>query len=417
MKKRGLFQLDWALSFAIFILFIAWFFVFLGPQLTNSSNKNSLITIVKTNFFQEFEYEEEKIPLFIRSQNIGKYIPIHLNASIRWNKFAFSNSQQFIKNKNNIIFLPEINKSPEIFWIVKNKNSTFENTGTDLISTSDWTTTTDFKAYFTDSILTKAEYKGILKINDYKTYIGTEEFNPTLNSHENLGLASKYLSETQGFNNTYYIYAYNSIIHNYIQNNNPNENYTYRIEFDLKNYTAFYSDNSNFQNLTDSKELKTISYNKDYVTLYNSNDSLSIFFSENTTITLEYFNNSRMIKAELLLTDSLFIKFVFHPGNYSNITSRDYEYDFGIKQKIKAINLEEIQSANYESLKSEWQYPELNDFKISIYNSTKTISLKDSIASIGKSPGKNIQVFAKEYNTYIKKDSQIHPAVVNIRVW
>jgi len=107
MKKRGTSQIDWILSLSIFLIYIAWFFAIINPQINSNSNKNSIYVVLMDKFEQEFEHVIEKTPLFLESNITAPYTPIILNYTENKSHMRFLDGRDFIIWRNKLIFLEQ----------------------------------------------------------------------------------------------------------------------------------------------------------------------------------------------------------------------------------------------------------------------------------------------------------------------
>jgi len=77
-NKKGLNYVDWVISMGTFIIAVLAILIYLKPGVKSDYNKESLLSIVETNFIQETQWIVRKTPLFIRklqaptsTQNVG----------------------------------------------------------------------------------------------------------------------------------------------------------------------------------------------------------------------------------------------------------------------------------------------------------------------------------------------------------
>ena len=59
------------------------------------------------------------------------------------------------------------------------------------------------------------------------------------------------------------------------------------------------------------------------------------------------------------LTNGYEYKYVFHEGDYENVSRREFDYRYGVSEVITGINLDNI-TTGYASLKAEWQFPKIS---------------------------------------------------------
>ncbi|MBN2422726.1 hypothetical protein JXB41_05845 [Candidatus Woesearchaeota archaeon] len=421
MQKRGLSQLDWAMSLAIFILFIAWFFIFIRPNLDLGVTKQSLFMLVKNNFFHDYEWQIEKMPLFISTEDLNNYKPVIVNFSFEWNNFKFKGDDYFIREDNYLIFLPNIPASPRVFWLIHGGNYTTETGVYGLVATPNWTTTSkNIRVDFEESFLSEIYYDDSKRLHDFKAYINLEEFKADDYSYSDNGILSRYFSNTPGFNHTFNVYAQNSRTDSFVRVNNPVENYTYTIRFRLWNYSNYYSNNVFYDDIDYSEDPEEVSYVYDYITFYDDESAVSIFFDRNTSINFISYNESLEFNCSFLLYDNAQYEIIFHRGSYLNISRQDYSYMYGLKEIITGLNKDLLSTAEYEELKQRWNYPFEKNFKIRVYNSTSARSHLEvnPLFEIGLNDPETKVTYAEDINTYIlDEDSELTPATVNIVVW
>jgi hypothetical protein len=199
----------------------------------------------------------------------------------------------------------------------------------------------------------------------------------------------------------------------------PEENYRYEVKSMILNYYGFYSDNVYF-GYVNSTNLQNITYISDYITFFDDNNSLSLYFDRNATISMEYYNETVSFNASMYPMTDAFYRFELHPGNYTNASRQRYSTTYGTITKISGINDEFFGRNNYSSLKDRWSYPKGNEFQIFIYNSTtaKSYDELEPLYSIGSDLVPKKLVYAEEFNTFILSEyGTLTPASVNIKVW
>ena len=118
-NKRGITQVDWAISLAIFLLFLVWFFIFTKPLHDPNSDYESLAEIVLENFQKDMNIEQRKLLCIPKSFACPKNFLFAPKLVVCPNKTSFV-AKVFVCPKNNRfeapknrIFFPSTRKNIE----------------------------------------------------------------------------------------------------------------------------------------------------------------------------------------------------------------------------------------------------------------------------------------------------------------
>ena len=74
LNKKGLHYVDWVISMGTFVIAIIAILVYLKPGVKPEYNRESLLSIVETNFFNETGWMVRKVPLFIHELQNPTYV-------------------------------------------------------------------------------------------------------------------------------------------------------------------------------------------------------------------------------------------------------------------------------------------------------------------------------------------------------
>ncbi|MBN1503311.1 hypothetical protein JW930_07265 [Candidatus Woesearchaeota archaeon] len=417
MQKRATSQIDWAISLGVFVLFIAWFFVFVQPNLQQRYNKQTLMMVVRNNFERDYLYTVENLPLFITSASLGEYKPVTAEFYYKWDNFKFKTDEDYFYDGEKLVFLANLTDTKTVFWIQNNINYSLSSERYDLMATEDWATTSkNLSVYITDSMVDDVYYKGRAKINNSRIYLNDILYSPINISFNESPIMAKYRANSPSLNFTTYVYTKNSILDTYVDLNDLENNYTVAITFNGNNYLSYYTDNDHYDNLTSSIETNA-SYNADQITFYDTEGALSVFFDRNVSLNLSYASNNVEFYATFIINDSARYLFVFHEGDYQNATREDKTIEYGIIEKIEGYSLSALESLNYTYLKEQWDYPPERDFAVSVRNTTK-INESELLLRIGKLPTKYaISYSEEEYTVLISEEGETIPILLTYVVW
>ncbi|MBT4351321.1 hypothetical protein HOD20_02210 [archaeon] len=421
MQKRGITQLDWALSLAIFILFIAWFFIFIQPNLTHGLNKDVLASIIETKFVNNFTWTLKKMPIFIYTEDITQNKPIILNFTESFTDFKFLDNQDFVSDNNELLLVADITTSPKTLWLVSGGNYSVEHQIKDLIVSSNWVTTSkNMSINFDDSIFDILSYDSQQRFNDAEIYINDIIYEPENVTFNDSRLVGIYRADSQSINHSTFVYSENTFIEVLVKQNDPSTNISYKGSIELNNYSNYYTSNLKFGEFNSTTELININYTGDYITFYGD-DALSFDFGKNTTININHYNKTISFDYEFLFLNDSRYSIEFHQGNYENYSRNDYSVRYGIIEEIEGLSLDLLENIDYETYKTLWKYPKERNFVVTITNSTLANRYNETkpIFNFGPNITSNAAVvYSKDLSSYyLTSDFELVPIVINIRVW
>ena len=389
MNKRGDSQIDWVISMGIFILYLAWFFIFIRPYMLQEQTPNS-VQMVRGNFEKDAYWTVEKIPIIVNSQKYLYREPIIVDIS---QKYDESNSHMqnsaFIVRNNRLFFIGDVNLSGIFYLVSSNESYMMYNQITDLTATEQYATVTDFNADFENSMLKSAFYFGI-KIRSFLVNINGQQVNASNTSFSNKKIAAEYSLNTEALNMETYVFAYNPRIYMFFSTNKS----IYQ-DFELDEYLGY---------LFDSSDTGEIHYpgechdkNKDRLLFYDNSSNILFLFDKN--VSFKFCSKNTSIELEINFDNSAEERIIFFRGDYNNYTDyiNNYYAEAGVSEQITLPSLAKIQSlaaADYSSLKYGWG---IADFRILVKNSSN----EQIISEIGPQPYEKATVYAEEARNYL----------------
>ena len=414
MKKRGTSQIDWILSLSIFLLFIAWFFMYMMPQLNYTTNRDSVITLLQNRFNSEYSWELTKFPLFLESNDTSELEPVFVNYSVNQTNIKFTDDTNYIIWNNKLIMLANITDGVKTYWIIKGSiyDQTFNYSGLNIEQNS--VSSDNLSVQFTNSMPDKIYFKDQRKINNMNYKINEILFSPVSNDYIDYSFVGLYTARTQNINHTSMIFKDNQKIYNFI-NSDTEANYTFEINIDLLNYNSYYSNNDYYGSFSYSNTTQSLNFTSDYITIYGK-EAMSMFFQDDVEFNFTYYNTTLSLDLNMPVTTNYEYKIMFHDGNYNNIDEVSYNSRFGVRETLSGIFLGNI-STNYSFLKNKWNIP--RTFNIRVYqNSSSYIYLYEPDYEIGTyNPGRN-KVFAETQDIYsLSNNGELKPLSINYRIW
>ena len=414
MQKRGTSQIDWIVSLAIFLLFVAWFFVFISPQMIVLTNSDTKILSLKNNFYDEFSWQITKFSLYIESNDTAIFEPIVLDYTPNRTDLKFTDGTNHILWNDKLIFLANVSSNTKMYTLLDGTgyNQSYNYQG--LIVESDVASTQNLSVKFRDYLPTSATYAEEEKFEDMEFDVNGLDFVPTSTKYEDYGFVGMYAVGTQNFNHTAMVFWGNQEIYNLITVSGD-DNYSLKISMNLDTFGNYYSNNIYFGEFNFGAESDNTNYAYDYVTLYGD-QALTLYFDNYVEFNFTDYNETLMLDITMPVQDDYIYRLIFHAGNYEDIDRVEYDIRFGAINVLEGIYLDNI-TTNRTYLQKEWNFYE--DFQINVYNNYSIYQhLEDPLYQIGVFDSGEKSVLAQTQDLYaLDTNGNYNPININYRIW
>ncbi|MBT3720738.1 hypothetical protein HN789_04035 [archaeon] len=408
--KKGVSQIDWIVSLALFLMYITWFFVFISPQVNFQDNQDSTITYLKDDFFNEFKWQLKKTPIFVESNHTGM-VPVIMENVFLSDNLRFADDTNHIVWKDDLIFLANLSGETKIYEILEGVSYTQTYNYKGISTDSNSASVKNASFNFENSLLNYAQYNGDERIKDIDYFINGDRMNPNASDYDTYGFVVFYNSHLGNINHTTFLFDENSQSYARLSSP-PGFNYSIILQIDLYDYDSYYSDNNNFGDFTYGNDSTQISYSHSKITFFGS-DSLTLFFDGTANFNITNFNSTLTVIVEFDVFDDYMYEFLFHSEGQDK-QRLSAVANIGSSKEIEGIYLDNI-STNYLYLKDKWGIE--SNFYIGIYENSSEL-ITDPEYEIGNFVPDRKRVYAETQNTYaLANNGGFTPISVNYRIW
>jgi hypothetical protein len=402
-EKRASSQIDWVISLGIFLLYLAWFFVYVRGLAQPAQTTDTLLSSLRESFIQNTTWTTAVMPLFVRSNTSGNE-PIITDFRMGWTNFSFSDNSYFELRGSKMFFIKDLKQGVNTYYLAKSDDSypaaqgDFEMYATDELATVN---SQFFTAEIEDSLVSKVGYDGITALSSLSIAQNSNVID-TLSAVKSSNISpmlAEYKFNTQGFNMSTFVIAGFPRIYGYMWLNAlANNNVT--ITLQLANYTQYYVNEEDRGSIAFNLSICRTRETR-YIDFYNSRNGLTIIAPEGAKIRQCQSENGLEADIEMFLANETAYELIFHEGEYNETQKylSNYAAEFGMPQNITGISLEavgRINSTAYPVLKGQWQYPEKRDFNFILSNSSN-----DVIYDYSPVHPSSQNVFAKQEKIYV----------------
>ncbi|PLW80150.1 hypothetical protein C0585_04510 [Candidatus Woesearchaeota archaeon] len=414
-KKRGFTQVDWAMSLAIFLMYLAWFFVIVKPQVVDTQILSPNYVELKSEFIEKSSSKVSLIPLIISSEDIIENEILEIDLSfLEYDDYGILTDNPYYIEDDNLFILKSINSSKTIDYIVVCENQTYEDISFQdqgiYINNGSINTNGNISieySYGIDSILNN----GIERIDNIRYYQNDERLDPNI-SVDNKGLILELEEEFQPYSVRYDVRSGKDYIRGKYRKDENFEDFNTTITLDVKDYEDYFITNLNQGNLSDgdcdsesSKYIKFQNDNETLIFLFNKYVNISLCKDdEDYELELNFLDNN--LNFEISFSDKEDLEFGY-----------DYQYIFGVDNTNELMLDSKISMVN-ESMISFDDY----NFQVIVFNTSidDTDIKKDSIFNIiGEFPeDTNREVFSHDEIVNVQdKYGNIRRMILNVKIW
>jgi len=369
MYKRGLTQIDWVMSIAIFMVFIALLFLFVRP---NYSQQNLLpiINVIEKNFENDVSLTVNKIPYFSKN-NFSQNEPVVLVFSNEAdeNKVSLPDNRSLVIINDKIFFYG----NDKEYIITSNQNYAKKNETFDLVANAGSTIipSKNFEVGFNGGLINNITYYGKLKAFNFRyPFSGGDSF-----------LNKSFLAIYLAADHESYVFGNFSRIFNF----NADE---FNLDVELFTYSNVYHDGNNIS--IDYGTVGCTAFSTTFIDFFNLTDPNGIVFEGDNLTGVYCWNNTPALNLSFT-TDKYNIN--LHNGDFRHGIDTRAEFSLGIAETKTGFYLP-LANFSYEQKKSEWNIADMYNFKITIANESSVFyTLGQDI--------KSTNVHAKTTNKYI----------------
>jgi hypothetical protein len=404
LKKKGDAMTDWAISLAIFLLYIAWFFLFARPTLYHEEKPN--VAFVVKDRFEEFANSEVyKYPVFIRTNYSGMANePIIADFDYDFNKTnSWMTNKTFFINDGKLFFIQNTLSNTIAYLINSPESYASYSEFSDLSADSSQASTSGFTAYFSSGLLQSTS-----KISSFAMKINSIPINTADNEFTNQIIAAQYSVKTQSINNSFYVFRGNPRIYGIVT---PALQLPVRLEFNIDDYQNYYINAVDNGAVPYPEGCKSFTASR--IDFYSNTSNLLFAFSSPVSINFCIRNTTINVNFEFDSSNQTLYKIIEFSEDHLNYQKylTPYIAGFGAREtlegvsKIKLLNLS---VSNYNRIINEWK---VTDFQIEAGYTSGNITF-------GPNPPQSTNIYAEEYRTFIiDKFANLEKAVINIKSW
>ncbi|MBR9691077.1 hypothetical protein GOV08_05330, partial [Candidatus Woesearchaeota archaeon] len=338
MKKRGLNQVDWAISLGIFLLYLAWFFIFLKPQLEVSADLKPLSDIVKDKFTDDIVWQVQKYPVFVSSTKTSNNSAVFTSFIPEYgeDKFMLKDDKDYFFSNNNLLTLEDFNNNTQFYWLLEsNKTYNHSNKRFDIeISSGKVTTSKQFQAEFENATLKKLSYKNKKKISNITYKINDNSLPISNNSFTNHNILAEYAVNNEPFNFYSRIIAQNSILWFYIEQLDDDTINNFIMEIEVEDFDEFFSDNNNYGDFLSDD---CYSYQNDYLKFNDSSQSLNFMLPKDTQIGFCNNGDDIALNITIKIDENKEFFIISDSPSFTEADFTDYTAVTGIKSEIEGV--------------------------------------------------------------------------------
>lgn len=416
-SKKAASQIDWIFSMSIFILYLGWFFIFIIPSLQKPEKIESITGNINDVLQKNLTWTVQKVPIIVKSNLSVSNEPVLVNYTLNWSKFSMINNNRTYKDQGTLIFLANLSKGNNMFWIVSSKeNYTNETSSTQILSNANYAMVSpkSFKVNFKNGLVNNISYKnnGMIKNSGY--YVSNGSLSVNSSAYSRTALVSKYHAKSAYFNITTYVFAQNSRIYQRIKPSIIKKNITFSYE--LERFSNYYANNLNKKTINYTNPLCE-SFNSRYLDFYSSSSGITFYSSNISAIRICNTNTTIYVNITVPVRKLTDFKIFAHDGNYNNTVNRTdiYSEKIGAKERVTGISINktsQLKKNSYETIK---QNLGINSpFYFILTDNTGAILIRLNVSQ----PTENDNVYVDRYPCWtVDKYANLKKCTFNIGTW
>ncbi|MBW2968041.1 hypothetical protein KY362_06155 [Candidatus Woesearchaeota archaeon] len=411
-SRKALSHVDWAISLGVFLLYLAWFFIFIKPLFGASENMDTLLDILEDGVMDEIEQDIEQVQILIPDDVSAQYAPVIIPFDYGWTAGGMSHSADFFYiDDGKLFFLANLSEARMFSMYSPHKALTFRPPSV-VIADEERVSYQDFTARFDSALLESIVYDGEVRLDDFAVEVDETELSGE-DTFENSTLVAKYRVSGNDVNLTSYLFAENSHVYSYI---GPDDrfNHTVQIDFTTYNYTYFFVDPLQSGEVRYTIWANCYTYKSDFLDLYDGSSGLLITTDEEISMRLCSNRTTPSVRLTFDLEDEVNFNIYIHDGPVDDVLDYPLDPVVGVVETLHTVSRDKIsylRHRDYDYLKYLFDYPKDRDFNVSVESGPVS-------ASYGAEQPLAEDVFARRVEGFLLDDDFSQERVlVTLSVW
>ncbi|OVE74512.1 hypothetical protein BVX95_02265 [archaeon D22] len=403
-KKRGFAQVDWTISLAIFLLYLAWFFVIIKPQVVSSNLLGPQAEEIKADFIEKTKNTLKVMPFFIETNsNSHQIFEVDLDFL---NYYGVISNISYLKDRTNLIIHDNLNDSIGIYYLVISDYYTYpssRNTSLGILVDNDTINlNSNIKIeYSNTSGLKSVERLGTEKISRIRHYQNDQELKSPNVSLDNRHMFMELNQDYQTVENRFRFIASKNSFKQKVWLNDKIESFNLTIKIAFETYTDYFINNDYHGSINNDTCTET-----EYKSINLSNSDDYLFIKLNKKSQIKLCDDDTL---EITSDDDLQITYMF-----DEYYEEDYEVRYGAAIGRTYPTVDKILELN----ESDFSY---SNFQIKVYNTTSEFTTDQStnlLNTIGVLEDVDTQVYSKDYFIETQNEyGDVGGMILNVKVW
>lgn len=417
-KKATADQVDWAMSLAIFLMFVVWFFLIVKP-FTHTDNEFELATTeIRDEFRKEVHHTVYETPIYVIQNSSTDNLPIMISKPRTMNNFSIGSGRYYETYKDRLIFLAVVEGDNKIIRMRRStKNYSMDPDGSLIRKTGDavYIDSRNYSASFKSSMAENVLFNELLQIKNSSYQIDTETMEKDNPDNKVGKLYALFNTSNNVLDIENFVFYDNPLVFTIIRSKDilP-KNYTLGISYSL---------NEEFDNYDDGNEISTLASCIDTETskidFRGNNQGITFLFDHNISVRACPYGNRVQVDFETMITPGSTLRLAMVSHNKEKISYLgkhlvEGSSKTGITEKLTGISEDKLVSLReISSLKERWNLSDEIEFEIQIFNSSNI-----EIYSLRTKDENSDKVYARRYRNYLlEEDGSTTPVFVNIKTW
>ena len=413
-SKKGLSHVDWAMSLAIFLLYLAWFFIFVKPLFGPSQNMDVLLNILQDGFEDEVFQDVSRIRVFVAGSTSNAYEPIIIPFDHSWPAAQMSHSADYFElDSDKMFFLANLSNST-MFSIYYPHKALRARPIWPVIADEEHVSSGSFSAYFTEYLLDHVFFDSEQRLSGFSVEVDETALDDE-GSFFNSTFMAKYQRSGDSISLTSYLFTDNSRVYSYVIPSDR-RNHSVVIDFVTYNYTDFYIDPISNGEIRYGIGPNCKYYTTDFLDLYGPSSGLLLTFSRNISMRLCSNETNPTVRLEFdsYVGEEDNFNIIFHDGSVNEVKAYPLQPVVGVTETMRTLSAKQVsllKNRDYDYLKQLFNYPKDRQFNVTV--SSDVVSADYGI------PLPDLEdVYARKIEGVILDDSyQARRALITMTVW